>query len=167
MGRPRKYKPVKTDSYPPPKLERYITEDKKKRYITYEEGAKLYDLPYYTFVNLAKEAKASIKLRKTAIVDKDIFEKYMDELQREGKEIMAYKRKRMTEEQYSRMHASKRKKFVRYDEGAMLYSLGTNTFKNIAREAGAIYRVGKIVLVNTEIVDEYLENYHEEAEWEY
>ena len=54
------------------------------------------------------------------------------------------------------------KKFVRLDEGAALYSIGLNTFMDIARDAGAIYRVKRIVLVNTELIDEFLETFHEE-----
>ena len=52
-----------------------------------------------------------------------------------------------------------RKKFVRYAEGATLYSLGIHTFREVAKEANAVYRVKRCVLVNTEKVDEYLENF--------
>ena len=44
-----------------------------------------------------------------------------------------------------------KKKFVRYDEGAQLFSMGIHTFEKIAKDAGAIYRVNKLVLVNVEI----------------
>ena len=53
------------------------------------------------------------------------------------------------------------KKFVRYAEGAALYSLGLHTFQEIAKEANAIYKVKRCVLVNTEKVDAYLENFCE------
>ena len=49
-----------------------------------------------------------------------------------------------------------RKKFVRYDEGAKIYSMGLHTFQDLAKDAGAVYRIKGIVLVNTELVDEYL-----------
>ena len=52
-------------------------------------------------------------------------------------------------------------KFVRYAEGASLYSLGLHTFQEIAKEANAVYKVKRCVLVNTEKVDEYLENFCE------
>ena len=55
-----------------------------------------------------------------------------------------------------------RKKFVRYDEGAVLYSIGLNTFRKIAQEAGATYHLGRNVIVNTDIVDEYLEHFRDE-----
>lgn len=51
------------------------------------------------------------------------------------------------------------KKFVRYKEGAELYSMGITNFQKIAKEAKAIYKVGNIVLVNTNILDDYLEMY--------
>ena len=52
-----------------------------------------------------------------------------------------------------------RKKFVRYDKGAKIYSMGLHTFQDLAKEAGAIYRIKRVVLVNTDIIDEYLENF--------
>lgn len=51
------------------------------------------------------------------------------------------------------------KKFVRYKEGAEMYSMCQSKFEQIAKEAKATYKVGKIVLVNTEILDKYLELY--------
>ncbi len=54
-----------------------------------------------------------------------------------------------------------RKKFVRYAEGAALYSLGIHTFQEIAKEANAIYRIKRCILVNTEKVDAYMENFRD------
>ncbi len=54
---------------------------------------------------------------------------------------------------------SGQKKFVRYDEGAVLYSVGLHTFQDLAKEAGAVYHVKRVVLVNTEKVDQYLEHF--------
>ncbi len=51
----------------------------------------------------------------------------------------------------------KQKKYVRYKEGAELYSMSLSTFMRLAKEAGAIYKVKKMVLVNCEILDQYLE----------
>ena len=53
------------------------------------------------------------------------------------------------------------KKFVRYGEGAQLYSMSQSTFEKLAKEATAIYKYNKLVLVNTEKIDEYLELFHE------
>ena len=53
------------------------------------------------------------------------------------------------------------KKFVRYGEGGQLYSMSQSTFEKLAKEAKAIYKYNKLVLVNTEKIDEYLELFHE------
>lgn len=49
------------------------------------------------------------------------------------------------------------KRFVRYAEGAALYSLGLHTFQEIAKEANAVYKVKRCVLVNLDLVNAYLE----------
>lgn len=54
-----------------------------------------------------------------------------------------------------------RKKFVRYDEGAKLYSMGLHSFQELARDANAVYHVKRIVLVNTELIDAYMENFRD------
>lgn len=55
-----------------------------------------------------------------------------------------------------------RKKFVRYDEGSMLYSMGVHTFQKLAKDAGAVYHVKRILLVNLDIIDEYMEAFRDE-----
>ena len=52
-----------------------------------------------------------------------------------------------------------RKKFVRYKEGAELYSICQTKFERLAKDAKATYKVDKVVLVNCEILDEYLETF--------
>ena len=39
-----------------------------------------------------------------------------------------------------------RKKFVRYEEGAMLYSMGVHTFQQLAKDARAVYHVKSCLL---------------------
>ncbi len=53
----------------------------------------------------------------------------------------------------------KKKKFVRYAEGAKLYSMGRATFSQLALEAHAVYKINNICLVNTELFEEYLETF--------
>ena len=73
---------------------------------------------------------------------------------------MAHKRAEVPE--LEKMLQYGRKKFVRYDEGAKLYSMGLHSFQELAREANAVYHVKRIVLVNTEVIDEYMENFRDE-----
>ena len=59
-----------------PDLDKYLT-GRKKHYVTYIDGARLYQLPYQAFVRLAKSAKANLKVRKTVIIDIDLIEQYL------------------------------------------------------------------------------------------
>lgn len=51
-------------------------------------------------------------------------------------------------------------KFVRYDEGAEMYHMSLSKFMQLAKDAKACYKVGQLVLVKLEIIDEYLETFH-------
>ena len=42
-----------------------------------------------------------------------------------------------------------------------MYLMGIHAFMDLAKEAKAIYRIRRIVLVNTEIIEEYLENFRD------
>ena len=55
--------------------------------------------------------------------------------------------------------ASVPKTYVRYDEGAELYSMCRHTFMKLAAEAGAVYKINRLSLVNTKIFDDYLETF--------
>ena len=53
------------------------------------------------------------------------------------------------------------KKFVRYEEGAKKYSMGLSKFQSLAREAKDTYKVDKLVLVNCDLFEKYLETFRE------
>ena len=55
------------------------------------------------------------------------------------------------------------KKYVNAKEGSIIYSLGKTRFMALAKEAGAIYKVGASALVNTEVFEQYLEQFLEPA----
>lgn len=61
-----------------PDLDKYL-EGRERHWVSYSEGARMYRIPYYSFVRLAREAEAHYCLRKTAIVDVDLVEKYLAE----------------------------------------------------------------------------------------
>lgn len=52
-----------------------------------------------------------------------------------------------------------RKKFVRYKDRAEIYSMCQSKFERMARETKATYKLDKLVLVNTEIFEKYLETF--------
>ncbi len=73
---------------------------------------------------------------------------------------MGYKRKE--DEKYMEHIASGAKKFVKYDEGAQIMSMGIHAFMELAKEAKAVYHIRRIVLVNMDIIYEYMETYRDE-----
>lgn len=55
------------------------------------------------------------------------------------------------------------KKYVNATEGSIIYSLGKTRFMALAKEAGAIYKVGASALVNTDVFEQYLGQFLEPA----
>lgn len=53
------------------------------------------------------------------------------------------------------------KKYVRYKEGAELFCMGLSKFQKMAHEAKATYKVDKLVLVNVDKFEKYLETFAE------
>jgi hypothetical protein len=53
-----------------------------------------------------------------------------------------------------------KRKFVRYAEGAEMYSMSVSKFMQLAKDAKACYKVNQLVLVNLDIIDTYLETFH-------
>ncbi len=68
---------------------------------------------------------------------------------------MAYRKEQLTK---TRENA---KRYVRYKEGAELYSIGLTKFQQLAKEAGAVIKVDKLVLVDCRRVEEFLESFRE------
>lgn len=150
----------KTEGVRAPDLDKYL-EGKSHRYVSYKDGARMYSMPYWTFVNFAKEAGATWALRKTAMVDLDKLDQYMDEhcILKQESEEMDMPRSRKEVENLEELVKEHKKKYVRYAEGAALYSMGLHTFQSIAKGAGAVRKVKGVVLVNTEKVDEFIESF--------
>ena len=51
----------------------------KHNYVLYGAGAYYYDLPYWTFVHLAKDAGATVDLHRMAVADTLAIDRYLDE----------------------------------------------------------------------------------------
>lgn len=57
-----------------------------------------------------------------------------------------------------------RRKFLRYQQAEIVYSLSHKKLMELGNAAGAIYRMDGIVLINREIFDDYLERFRETKE---
>lgn len=52
-----------------------------------------------------------------------------------------------------------KKRLVRYKDGAEMYSMGMNKFQALAKDAGAILKIDRLVLVDLDVFDKYLETF--------
>lgn len=53
----------------------------------------------------------------------------------------------------------KNKKYIRLNEGAGMYGMGISKFTQLSKEAKAYYKIDRLVLVNCEIFEKYLEGF--------
>ena len=56
---------------------------------------------------------------------------------------------------------SLRRQFLKYKDAEIVYSLTHRKLLEMADEAGAIYRIDGTVLINRDIFDDYLEQFHQ------
>lgn len=54
-----------------------------------------------------------------------------------------------------------RRQFLRYKDAEIVYSITHKKLLELAGKAGAIYRMDGTVLINRDIFEEYLEQFHE------
>lgn len=52
-----------------------------------------------------------------------------------------------------------KKIYVRYQDGAEMYSMSRHSFMKLAMEAGAVRKINHMSLVNTKIFEEYIETF--------
>ena len=53
-----------------------------------------------------------------------------------------------------------RRRFLRYKEACKEYGIGENKMHDLALEAGAVYKIDRLVLINCDILDKHLDNYY-------
>ena len=56
-----------------PDLDRFIDEQ-KRNFVSYAQGARMYSMNYYSFVKLAKEAGANIRIKKNVVIDLELID---------------------------------------------------------------------------------------------
>lgn len=129
-----------------------------KRYIRVEEAAEWISREYMkdktdsvsneSIRLLAIAAGALYKMKRIELIHKERLDEYMKHLYKvpgTNKQVV--------------------KKFVRIGEGSIIYSIGHHRFIEMARAAGAAYKInegtGETVLINLEVFDEYMEQFRQ------
>ncbi|WP_242830380.1 DUF6462 family protein [Butyrivibrio sp. AE3009] len=146
---------------PPINLDEYL-DGQHRHFVTYWEGAREIGIAYWSFVSLAKEANATIRMGRYVIVDIDVVNDYIEETygDNEGDDgDMPKARKKI--ENLEGLVKTGGKKYVRIAEGAELYSVSEKTFSAWADDANAKRHVKGVVLVNVEKVEAFIESFNE------
>ncbi len=117
-----------------------------KSYMRPKDAAEFYGYTREHMMALASAAGAVYRLPKIVLICRSRLEDYMNHMEKvpgTGKYV--------------------NKVFVRAGEGSILYSIGRNRFIEMARDAGAVYKLSDgMVLIHLDTFDEYMEKYHQE-----
>ena len=131
-----------------PTIREYLYNDVPKQFVRIEEVSEELGLTIEETQIVAKSANALYVLPKIVLVKRERLDKLLKHI-------------------YKIPNTNKYviKKFARIGEGSKIYSIGTHRFIELARDAGATYKVnegtGGMVLVNLEIFDAYMEQFRQ------
>lgn len=120
----------------------------KIRFVRYEEAPNYFEMDDELLFAYAKAAGAVYQLAKIRLIKIEIMEEFMKHLTRVGRTAKLIQRK-----------------YVRVGEGTLIYNIGRHRFIEMARAAGAAYKIGdskgSTVLVRLDVFDEYMEQFRE------
>ena len=126
--------------------------------------------PYLCMV-FAKDAGATVDLHRMAVADTFSIDRYLDEncliepeITDRKESVREMKKRNKDVEKIKRLVAEGSKRWVRYDEGAILYSVGIHTFQKLAKDARACYKVGGVTLIDTQKLDKFIQAFEMEDE---
>ncbi len=131
-------------------------EQKVDRYVEAVKLTKQYSLRYHEIKRIARECNAFKMMRKQSLIDYAKFDAYVASFFREEGEKDMKRLDRNDPKLCSEVNLGN-KKYVRYDEGAYLYSMGKKNFTDLAKKADAVRKIGGVCLISIEKVNEYIE----------
>ncbi len=138
-----------------PELEKHCQEI-SDRYVDAQSLCRIYSLKYREIKALGRECGAFKMMRKMAVMDIKKFEAFISS-QYENEGGGEVKRIETDNPELASQVNSGSKKYVRYEEGAYLYSMGRKTFTDLAKEADAVRKIGGVCLVSIEKLNNYIE----------
>lgn len=116
-----------------------------KRFLRSEDAMEYFSMNLEDLMIFASAAGAVYKFSRIVLISKKRLEEYMKHIYKvpnSGKYVQ--------------------KKLVRVGEGSIIYSIGHHRFIEMARAAGAVYKINGSVFVSLELFDEYIEQFREE-----
>lgn len=133
-----------------PTIHALVDDRSHVRYLRAREAAIELDIEEDDIKAIAKSAGALYELARTSLVRMDRLEEFMKHMRKVPGTL------KMVQKEY-----------VRIGEGSIIYSIGRHRFIEMARAAGAVYKInegtGGTVLVSLELFDKYMEQFREKA----
>lgn len=124
----------------------YLSDENiNKRLLKETEAAEFFSMNIEDLRMFASAAGAVYRFSRMILVNKNRLEAYMKHIYKvpnTGKYVQ--------------------KKMVRVGEGSIIYSIGHHRFIEMARAAGAVYKINGSVFISLEAFDEYIEQFREE-----
>ncbi len=119
-----------------------------KRYLRPADASKIFGIDEKLIIQLASAAGAIHQLPRILLIHHQRLEEYMKHLNK-----------------VPGVNKTIQKKYVRIGEGSIIYSIGRHRFIEMARAAGAVYKInegtGGTVLINLEQFDVFMEQFRE------
>ena len=120
-----------------------------KKFIRYDEGTEIYGIGLTKLKEIARKANATYKINRLVLINMDILDNYLNE----------YRMANMVE-LTPKIPKTFPRKYIRYKEAVLLYSIGDRTLRELAKDAEVIRKVGGVAMINVVDFERYLEQYH-------
>lgn len=125
-----------------------MAEKQEIRYIRFQEASTYFGVDEELIIALAKASGSVYQLQRIRLIKVRKLEEYMKHFTNvgNGKKLI-------------------QQKYVRIEEGAKIYNIGKHRFIEMARAAGAVYKLGDVsgsrILIRLDVFDEYMEQFRE------
>ena len=123
-------------------------EKQERRYIRFHEASVYFGIDEELITALAKASGSVYQLQRIRLIKVRKLEEYMKHFTNVGNS------KKLIQQKYARI-----------EEGAQIYNIGKHRFIEMARAAGAVYKLGDVsgsrILIRLDVFDEYMEQFRE------
>lgn len=147
----KSYKPITSMKEVPEQLRKL-----RRQYLRYQQAEIIYSISHKKLFELASDAGAIYRIDGTVLINRDIFDAYLERFHEpatgKGKEEMGDVSDEIDDEDLEFMNHD----YVTYNMACEYYRLGIKPVVRMAHEAGAVYKIGKKVLIRRSIFEAYL-----------
>ena len=153
----KSYKPITSMKEVPEQLRKL-----RRQYLRYQQAEIIYSISHKKLFELASDAGAIYRIDGTVLINRDIFDAYLERFHEQRQERVRRKWEmsgnvwmfsdEIDDEDLEFMNHD----YVTYNMACEYYRLGIKPVVRMAHEAGAVYKIGKKVLIRRSIFEAYL-----------